>query len=177
MSTQRPGNPTVQFRAAPEILESIRARKQPHEADGEAARRDLRRYYAVIDAELQRLRLTAEEAALICDALNGYTSLAEDPSVALRAWWINVEDHISLNNAHKKWGVPDPAVLVAKLRHLSPGASAAVLDAVERWWSREGKEGESIPESLLAVGLIRFIPETVTWEDEMEDLEGEEWKR
>lgn len=170
------GNPRVQFRAAPDLHEKVRARKQLEEADGEVVRRDIQRYYAVIDAELQRLRLTAEEAGLICDALNGYASLAEDPDIARRSWWINVEDHISLNDADKKWGVSDPAVLVAKLRALSPGASAAVLDAVERWWLRDGPEGETIPESLQAVGLIRQVPDSVAWVDELEAMDGEDWK-
>jgi len=38
-----------------------------------------------------------------------------------------------------------------------------VLDAVRRWWLRDAPEGESIAESLRAVGLIREVPESVAW--------------
>jgi len=171
------GNERVTFRCPPDLLDAIRERRRAEEADGEVARRDVERYYATLSAELARLNLSAEEAALICDSLNGFASRETDPDLLSRAWWINVEDHVRINDADRKWGVEKPAVLVAKLRALSPGASMAILDAVERWWMRDRATGETIPESLLAVGLIRALPESVAWElDGMEDAEGEEWK-
>lgn len=148
------GNPAIQFRAAPEVLDPIRSRMGPGESVGEVVRRDLMRYYAVIDLELARLNLTEGEAALICDALNGYAIWSDD-SLVLRSWWIAVEDHITLNGAAEKWDIDQPAVFVAKLRSLSPGASAAVLDAVARWWGRQPTDGETIGESLRSVGLVR----------------------
>lgn len=159
----------VSFRASAPLLDQIAERKSEGESDGEVARRDLERYYTVLAHELLRVNLTAEEAALICDALNGYWM--HDSTVTIRAWWIEIEDAISLNGADAKWGISQPAVLVAKLRALSPGASVAILDAVQRWWARERVDGETIAESLLAVGLIREIPESVGWED------GEPWGR
>lgn len=165
----------MRFRCPTPLLEEVRTRRGVEEADGEAVRRDVERYYVVITEELRRLSLSAEESALICDALNGYW--ASDPALAMRAWWADVEDHIALNDAAEKWGVLQPAVLVAKLRALSPGASMAVLDAVERWWKRDRSTGESIPESLHAVGLIREVPDSVAWRtDDLAEMEGEEWK-
>lgn len=160
MSTQpRRGNPTVQFRAAPDLLDEIRARKQdPAAPDGDQVRLMLARYLAVLAAELRATPFSAEEAALVCDALNGvwmHDYSLGSPELVLRSWWMEIEDHIRLNDAARKWGVADPAVLVAKCRAMSPGASAALLDAVARWWHRDAPEGESIPESLHAVGLIR----------------------
>lgn len=170
------GNSEVRFRCPAPLLAEIRERRAFEQADGEVARRDVVRYYAVLAEELRRLSLSVEEAALVCDALIGYW-VGDDPALAMRAWWADVEDHITLNDAAEKWGVSQPAVLVAKCRALSPGASMAVLDAVERWVKRDRNSGETLPESLRAVGLIREVPDSVGWQtDDLADMEGEEWK-
>lgn len=165
MSTApRYGNPTLSFRVAPELLDEIRARGvATGVSDGETARSLLARYFAVLAAELRGVQFSAEEAALICDALNGYwmTDLTGGADLVLRSWWIEIDDHIRLNQADRKWGIADPAVLVAKCRALSPGASAALLDAVARWWHRDWPDGMSTQETLHAVGLVQREADSV----------------
>lgn len=150
------GNPQINFRAPEEWLAPVRERLE-HEDQPESSviRRDVARYYAVLRMELARgLPFSAAEIALICDALNGYAFLeGEDYEFSLRAWWAEIADGIRLNRLDRKWNVTDRAGLVERCRNLSPGASAALLDAVQRWWIREGEEGESIEDSLRAVGL------------------------
>lgn len=151
------GNPLVSFRADDAWRAPVRERQEDGEPEGSVIRRDLARYYEVLRQELARgLPFSAQEMALICDALNGYSiAYLSDYDVHLRAWWINVEDAIQLNGLAEKWEVAEPATLVARCRNLSPGATAALLDAVARWWARPTVEGETIEDSLRAVGLIR----------------------
>ena len=158
MSTQPKRQPPVSFRAAPDLLDAIRERAEPTGAsDGDMARSMLGQYLAVLALELRNSPFSAEEAALVCDALNGVwlRDITGSPELILRSWWIEVEDGIKLNRLDAKWGVADPAVLVAKCRAMSPGMSAAVIDAVGRWWHRDWPDGMSTQETLHAVGLVQ----------------------
>lgn len=111
---------------------------------GQVAARDAGRYYALLAAELRRIDLSLAEASLCCDALNGL--LADSLSAPLA--WANVEDAVEHDGLAEKWEVDGPA-LVARLR--TPGASVAVVDAVEQFWANpEGGEA-----ALRRVGLIR----------------------
>ncbi len=115
-------------------------------SEGLVARRDLERYYALLDHELARVELSEAEASLICDALNGTLM---DPH-SYRLLWAEVADAVRLDGLDAKWGV-DGDALVERLRALSPGAMMAVVDAVERFWLSPNPLGEN----LRRVGLVR----------------------
>ena len=152
----------VQFSSADLAAEMATRAKVLHgdEADsaslGSVAKRDLERYYDTLERELRLLRLAPEEAALICDALNGCW-LGDTQGV--RYVWAEVADHIRLDGAATKWSVADPDGLVTRIRDLSPGATMALVDAVERWWGANPVEGdEGWRPSLERVGLVRPEP-------------------
>ncbi len=96
--------------------------------------RDLGRYYALLKRGLKRAGLTREEALLVCDALNGTLHEPE----TMRLVWAQVEDACRLDQLDRKWGV-DGAALVEKLKGLDELASAAVVDATERFWEASGR--------------------------------------
>lgn len=157
----------IQFAAGllePDLLERTGASDRPEWV----ARRDLERYYAVLRDELTRLRLSEVEAFTLV-ACRGW---AVEPS-SYRLVWAEVEDY--LNDQTEDAGtaqldrIPrlaanDRAVLVAKLRALSPAAVMALLDAVERYWiaseeARSARGGLHLPADepailLRSVGLV-----------------------
>lgn len=158
----------IQFAAGalePALLERTGASSRP---DWIAAR-DLARYYWALDAELARVPLTEAEALTVVAACRGW--LVEPPDTA-RYLWAEVEDYLrdqgedaGLAQLDRIPILPaaDRAVLVAKLRALSPAQALAVVDAVERWWGLAGEAGEraalALPEDdpralLRTVGLV-----------------------
>lgn len=119
------------------------------------AKRDLERYYTVLANSVREVQaaLGGEKGAcLVCDALNGVW-LTEASAVGLA--WAEVADHIRLNGAAEKWGLTEDeaADLVERLRDLSPGATATLVDAVERWW-HDAPAGDDREEWLRRAGLI-----------------------
>lgn len=133
MST--PGNPRITFRAQPELMDQAEARAGTGivGSASEAARRDLERYYLLIERELALLDLSGAEWNLLRDASNGVIWEAWSAATML---WANTEDAIRLYGLDEKWEV-DGEALVRKLRNLSAGAVWAVIDAVERWWAEQ----------------------------------------
>jgi len=108
------------------------------------AKRDLQRYYQILNDSMPRL--TEGAAAAICDALNG----AMLTPATYRYLWAEVDDWPA-EELGTKWGIDGPA-LVTQLRALSPCASMALCDAVERFWAaREGRDRRDV---LIEVGLI-----------------------
>lgn len=132
----------VQFRPGP-LAAALAARG---DNQNETAQRDLERYYGILARELKRanLRLVANEALLLCDALNG--SWMDANSAPLL--WAEVADAIAHDGLDRKWDV-DGAGLVDKLRALNPAAALAVIDAVERAWHH----GDDLSVAVIAVGL------------------------
>lgn len=112
----------------------------------EVVRRDLARYYQLLERELRWVRLSEPEASLICDALNG--SFIDDPQ-GLEA---EIADACDLDGLHTKWGV-DRDALLTSIRSWTYAQRAAVLDAVERYW--RGPHELPLAEGLRAVGLVR----------------------
>ncbi len=144
----------VAFRAADPLQQQLAARTD-QEAEGQSAalvaRRDLERYYAVLQDSLRRLDLTAGEACLIVDALNGTLMDA----VSYRLLWAEVSDAQRRQNLAEKWGV-DGSQLVERLRALSPGELMAIIDAAERFWTLIGRGATGTnEETLRQVGLLR----------------------
>lgn len=149
--TNRTAYPNASFRLTGTLADSVQARAAQSQTGGvsAAAKRDLERYYEVLQRDLASITLTEGEAMLILDVCNGtFWSGWSAPLL-----WADIEDALEDGYA-EKWDVDGPA-LVARLRALTPGQSMAVVDAVERWWSLENRNQLSRTESLRAVGLIR----------------------
>lgn len=138
----------IVFRAAADLAAAITARTSATSLSL-TAQRDLERYYALLAAELRTVSLTAAEAHLLADALNG--TLWEPHT--MRLLWAGVDDAIRLDGLAKKWQV-DSGALVAKLRALTPGQTVAVIDAVERAWQADG----DMRERLVTAGLLKPEP-------------------
>ena len=95
--------------------------------------RHVARYLAILDGSRRRLAglLSDSEIGLILDVLNG-TRFADTISITM----VHAEVEDSLEDGYaEKWECDGPA-LVTKLRALSYADSAALVDAVERWWNR-----------------------------------------
>lgn len=127
----------INFRPG-ELQDQIQAR-MGHNTAGGTAKRDLARYYKLLDQVLPSLDLAREEASLICDALNG-TYLDEHTYHLL---WASIEDAVTMDHLDKKWGVDGPA-LVNKIREYSPPQTMALLDATERFWNNPNPLDEAL---------------------------------
>jgi hypothetical protein len=117
----------------------------------EIARRDLERYYNLIEAVLGTVELTSAEAALLCDALR--TFRLDRADVALL--WTEVADAIHVEGLDHRWAV-DGGALVTKLRRLHLAQAYAVVDAVDRYWAlASGSHDGAVDANLARVGLTR----------------------
>lgn len=92
--------------------------------------RDLERLYTLYSRAIREVSLSADEACLIVDTLNGTLM---DANTA-RLLWANVEDACTLDHLDKKWEVDGPA-LVEKLQGLNDIQAMALVDAAERFWN------------------------------------------
>jgi hypothetical protein len=92
------------------------------------------------------LDLSFEEAALLCDALNGVTLPLDDGELP----WTTVEYVIFLDKLDRKWLVNAHA-LMGRLRAFGSDACLALGRAVSSFW--EQREVPS-PSRLRAAGLI-----------------------
>lgn len=120
--------PPVSFRPGP-----LAARLDARGANrNETARRDLDRYYDLIERTVASVQLSSAEWSLLRDALNG---------TIIESWWsghtlaAEIEDACD-DGLAEKWHV-DSAALVERLIALSPAQVLAVCDAVEQWWRRQ----------------------------------------
>jgi|WetSurMetagenome_2_1015567.scaffolds.fasta_scaffold318848_2 hypothetical protein len=116
----------------PEIVAQIEQRQDAARGNFSGTiNESLSRYFEMLRRERAALRIqfSGPELALLCDVLNG--SLMQSYSIPLL--YAEVEDSVPDGYA-EKWQVDGPA-LAAKLRSLSYGQTAALVDAVERWWS------------------------------------------
>ncbi|GEM_PF-891745 len=114
----------VGFRAGPELLSFLDARRRPGEARGSVARECLERYRALLAhgrEELRGLGLTEEEALRILEALNGILFTFTPETVHLV--WANIADRMG-----------DEHPLTKKIRSLSPAGCFALVDVAERFW-------------------------------------------
>lgn len=118
---------------APEIWAELERRG--HGNRSAIISRSLDRYFAVLAAYRQDLQTQFSDAeiALILDAFNG---VAFWDITSVRLAWANVQDAIEMDSLDTKWGVNDPAGLVAKLKALDLARLVALVDAAEMWWHR-----------------------------------------
>jgi hypothetical protein len=115
--------------------------------------RDLNRYYALLNYHLLEILLTADEASLICVALQDY-QLETDAEQA-RGIWQRIAAVMQLDQHNQKWRVHREA-LMDKLQGLSHLQAVALVDAVERYWVRvKANPDESLETRLLGVDLIK----------------------
>ena len=112
----------VGFRAGPELLSFLDARRRPGEARGSVARECLERYRALLAhgrEELRGLGLTEEEALRILEALNGVLFTPETAHLV----WADIADRLG-----------DEHSLTQKVRSLSPAGRFALVDLAGRFW-------------------------------------------
>lgn len=121
--------------AAMEIL----AERVPEAASARTGERSgiiseaLERYFYMLARASAGLRgiLSREEVSLVADACNG--TLWQSWSVPHLA--AEIQDAVRLDALDEKWGVDGPS-LIAKLQALDIASIYALVDAVERYWSR-----------------------------------------
>ena len=112
----------VGFRATPELLSFLDARRRPGEARGSVAKECLERYIALLAhgrEELRALGLTEEGALRVMEALNGVLFTPETAHLV----WADVADRLG-----------DEHPIVRKIRSLSPSGRFALVDLAERFW-------------------------------------------
>lgn len=140
-------NDRVSIRLA-DLLAPVTARTQADESLGATAKRDLSRYYNLLERDLAVIAqaLTRGEALLLCDLNNGTIWDTVSPG-ALRDQ-VGDAEQARLD----AWDV-DRDTLTAKLRALTTGQALALVDAIERWWLLPDGAARDHPASLAAVGL------------------------
>lgn len=115
--------------------------------------RDLKRYYALLNYHLLELRLTADEANLVCETLKAYRF--EDDSEQARTIWQQVDAAIQQDSLNQKWSVNREA-FIRKLQGLNHLQAVALVDAVERYWVREQVNRNELLETKLSrVDLLK----------------------
>lgn len=154
-----PGGSQVRFRPA-SLSVPLRDRSWDGRPVDLVARRDLQRYYTLLDLSLDRVVLSESEAGLVCHALNWLQQASPD-EVEIDHWqvaWADVADAIRRERLDQQWNV-DGEELIQRLRRLSPGELAAIVDAAERFWinyqQQEPAATKTIAEQLRDVGLLR----------------------
>ena len=131
--------PTIQFNAT-SIIGEIRAREGRSRSEHQTARRDLTRYYKMLEEE--RPAFTHEQASLLCDLLNGV--MLEPLDHAAQGLQIEIQD--ASDRLFEKWGL-DRGRLEKRVADLSFAEALATIDAVERFWASGGEK------SVTEVGL------------------------
>lgn len=89
------------------------------------------RYLAMVRDQITRMAYSKGEWCAIMDANNG-GGLMDDRLVSPTMIWANVADTAGLD---AKWGI-DQEALVAKLRSANPSHLIALLEVIDRFWSR-----------------------------------------
>jgi len=131
--------PTIQFNATA-LIDEIRARESRSRSEHQTARRDLTRYYKMLEEE--RPAFTHEQASLLCDLLNGV--MLEPLDHAPQGLQIEIQD--APGQLFEKWDV-DRGRLEKRVADLSFAEALATIDAVERFWASDGEK------SVTEVGL------------------------
>jgi hypothetical protein len=109
--------------------------------------RCLERYFWLVDYERGRLRLSQDEATLVCEALRD----AEHAFPGLWSVAKRVADNIRERERDAKEKI-DGFDLVNKIRGMTPGQIIALADAVDRFWQLSGGD---VQERLKRVGLLQ----------------------
>lgn len=129
-------NKPTSVRLPDDITAEIEKRKSiPRDNMNAAILEMLERYTYMLQRSLPVLRETfsEKEMSLIADSCNG--TMFQAWSVPLL--YANIEDSIKLDGLDEKWGI-DGVALLSGLRGLDLAATFALVDAVERFWTRVG---------------------------------------
>lgn len=128
-------------------------------APSAVAKRDLFRYYEMLEELLVDVDLTESEAGLLTEAAVGLRDLAEPARSEIHKYlWAEVADSIREHRLGGTWGVEDPHALVERIRSLGRGEQRALIDALERFWAAqtdEPRDQAGTRELLREVGLVR----------------------
>jgi len=135
---------TTTLKLPPELAARLKATGNT----SEAIREELGRYQALLSLARADLReiLLPEEVALLADICKG--AIFEPYEVALLCLVGEAEQ--AEEACYSKWGVSRPALL-EKLHCLSPLHSAALIEAIERFW-RAAATGMSVDAAKLLQG-------------------------
>lgn len=98
-------------------------------------KRDLERYYTLLEHSLKRVSISEREWDYLRDALNGTIFTPEIIPYLPRALADAVKDS-AFDGIGEKYGV-DVDALLEKILNLSPSEALAVVDAVECWWEQQ----------------------------------------
>ena len=127
---------TVRFRLTEGLLDNIIARNE-YEDDNGIARRDLQRYYLLM--QLTPLPLTDTEfQACVAACL----STLFDADWSIRYFHYGIIDACDLENLHENYGL-DKDAFIAKIQSLSLFERCVVVDAIERERVRIDKENKA----------------------------------
>ena len=103
----------------------------------EVVKRDIARYYRLIDQELSSITLEPADWKLIREAITS-GSILDNPTPA--DFYAAIERMSELSGAY----TPTVTAIAAQLEPLTPGRMAALFDYAERWQPQEGeKKGRS----------------------------------
>lgn len=130
----------VSFRLGP-LEQSVRRRRLDGGALGSILRRDLERYYRLLDDSLRCVKLSPTEAHCVVMALR-YHDLGP---TSYRFLWAEVEQRIRDN---RRSFVPEGCetdLLLGGLKELPHGSLMAVLDAVDQYWARVSERSTCEP--------------------------------
>lgn len=118
--------PPVAFRPGPLATDlDLRVTSQANRND--IARRDLDRYYRLMEREAEAIGLTRRELDAVRDALRG-TVIDELTASVLTD---EIADALMHDGLGAKWGIDD-ARLLGKLADLTSGQRLALVDLIER---------------------------------------------
>lgn len=140
---------TVHFRVG-ELRTPIEARMTPNVSAHGVAKRDLARYYYLLEIgrRLIRQRFTEEEIIFFLDAMNG--SIYREPSAPLE---VKADIDVALFYSDlSRWSF-DASGMSRKLDETSLIEWSALHDAVERFWS-DRYHVQSTHTRLIEVGLV-----------------------
>ena len=132
--------PNVNFRAGEHLNTMLSDRDENINA---VAKRDLERYYNVLQAHLPTFSMN--EALFLCDALNGVRCSPDTLRVNLLA----SDEFVSA----EKWDV-DGTSFLERIKSLSYVESLAVIDAVERVWNAP-EYSVDLKKRVVLVGLVK----------------------
>ena len=132
-------NKQIQFRMDAQMLERLCPPNKPQSANV-LARRAIEQYHRLLDWSLDEIanHFTYSEICLIADIPNGIMFHAWEiqPSRSLLS---TVLYAIDVDNLDSKWEV-EAMSFRRKLRALTNVQAAAVIEAVDRWWSNPERE-------------------------------------
>lgn len=130
-------------------LESEVAKRQgPEQSAAAIIQRDIGRYYAVMRDSVRRLRFDRIDAQMLILALD----CTEPETCSYRYLSAEVERFLDENRGRfAEWTEEGATDLLRRLKHLRPGDSMAILDAVHIFWAclvTDGWQGALIESGL-----------------------------